>query len=27
MPNMNQNPYNININGRNEDLSWLLWYL
>jgi hypothetical protein len=24
MPNMNQNPYNININGRNEDLSWLL---
>jgi hypothetical protein len=24
MPNQNQNPYNININGRNEDLSWLL---
>jgi phage terminase large subunit GpA-like protein len=24
MPNMNQNPYSVNINGRNEDLSWLL---
>ena len=24
MPNANQNPYNVNINGRNEDLSWLL---
>jgi hypothetical protein len=27
MPNQNQNPYSININGRNEDLNWLLWYL
>jgi len=24
MPNNRQNPYNMNINGRNEDLNWLL---